>query len=35
MVPDWIEFSTKLDSQIGAWQQIRGRKAVSGRSKRR
>ena len=35
LVPDWIEFSTELDSQIGAWQQIQGRKAVSGRSKLR
>ena len=35
LVPDWIEFSTELDSQIGAWQQIQGRQAVSGRSKRR
>lgn len=34
LVPDWIEFSTELDSQIGAWQQIQGRQAVSGRSKR-
>jgi hypothetical protein len=35
LVPDWIEFSTELDSRIGAWQQVQGRQAVSGRSKRR
>ncbi len=34
LVQDWIEFSTELDSQIGAWQQVLGRQAVSGRSKR-
>lgn len=34
LVPDWIAFSTELDSRIGAWQQIQGRKATLARSRR-
>jgi hypothetical protein len=25
IVPDWIQFSTEMDSLLGAWQQTQGR----------